>query len=361
MAEHVEQLVRFARSLRAAGVGVGTGAVEDYCRAAALVGPEGLYWAGRATLLARREEIPVYDRLFLGFFGPGAGVRRRAPRERAAPVSVPVDAAGDETADEAAPAGEVASRLELLRRKSFDTCTREELAELAQLAAAFARTLPSRRSRRRRRADAGALDVPRTLRRALRTGGDPFDRRFRERSRVPRRLVLLLDVSNSMAAFSRGPLVLAHALLRVRPHTEVFCFGTRLTSITRALAVRDPDAALARAAEEVFDWDGGTRIGDSLKAFLDHGGHRGIARGAVVLVCSDGLDVGEPELLRAQMERLSRLAHRIVWLNPLKRHPSYRPLARGMAAALPFVDVLASGHDLASLEDAARRLERPRP
>src|SRR5207247_1661285 len=149
----------------------------------------------------------------------------------------------------------------------FDRCTREELDELAALASAFARSLPHRRSRRRRAADAGALDIPRTLRRALRTGGEPFDRRFRDRSYVARRLVLLLDVSNSMSAYSRGPLVLAHSLLRIRPHTEVFCFGTRLTSTTRALALRDPDEALARAAEEVFDWDGGTRIGESLKAF----------------------------------------------------------------------------------------------
>jgi uncharacterized protein with von Willebrand factor type A (vWA) domain len=171
-----------------------------------------------------------------------------------------------------------------------------------------------------------------------------------------RRLVLLLDVSSSMQPYSRGALILAHALLRVRPHTEVYCFGTRLTSTTRALALRDADEALTRAAHEVVDWDGGTRIGESLKAFLDREGHRGQARGAIVLICSDGLDVGDPELLRAQMERLGRLAYRVVWLNPLKQHPEYEPLARGMQAALPWIDVLASGHNLASLEEAAIRL-----
>jgi uncharacterized protein with von Willebrand factor type A (vWA) domain len=358
VAEHLEQLVVFARRLRAAGLLVGTGAVDDYCRAAALVGPEGLYWAGRATLVTRRDDIPVYDRIFRGFYGIEASAPPRAPRARAVSALRPVDVrdADAESDDVEPPAGALASRIEILRHKRFDRCTRAELDELAMLASVFARSLPDRRSRRRRAADAGALDVPRTLRRALRTGGEPFERRFRDRSRVARRLVLLLDVSNSMSAYSRGPLVLAHSLLRVRPHTEVFCFGTRLTSTTRALAVRDPDEALARAAEEVFDWDGGTRIGDSLKAFLDHVGHRNAARGAIVLICSDGLDVGDPELLRAQMEHLGRLAYRIVWLNPLKQHPAYEPLARGMATALPFVDVLASGHNLASLEDAARQL-----
>jgi uncharacterized protein with von Willebrand factor type A (vWA) domain len=356
--DHVEQLVAFAHLLRGAGLAVGTGAVEDYCRAAALVGPEGLYWAGRATLVGRRDEIPVYDRVFRGFYAAEAPVPRRSPRARAVPALRPVDVRDTQARSDAAepPGGALASRVEILRHKHFDRCRREELDELARLASSFASSLPRRRSRRRRAADAGMLDVPRTLRRALRTGGEPFDRRFRERSRVPRRLVLLLDVSNSMSAYSRGPLVLAHSLLRIRPHTEVFCFGTRLTSTTRALAIRDPDEALARAADEVFDWDGGTRIGDSLKAFLDHGGHRGTARGAIVLICSDGLDVGDPKLLRAQMERLGQLAYRIVWLNPLKQHPTYEPLARGMAAALPYIDVLASGHNLASLEKAALKL-----
>jgi len=356
VADHVEQLVLFARRLRDAGLTVGTGAVADYCRAAALVGPERLYWAGRATLVARHEEIPVYDRVFRGFFGPDAPAPRRAPRAARALRPVDVRDAEAPAGDEEPPAGGLASRVELLRHKSFDRCTREELDELAALASAFARSLPARRSRRRRPARAGSLDLPRTLRRALRTDGEPFDRRFRDRSSTPRRLVLLLDVSNSMSAFSRGPLVLAHALLCVRPHTQVFCFGTRLTSITRALAARDPDEALAHAADEVYDWDGGTRIGESLKAFLDGGGHRGSARGAIVLICSDGLDVGDPELLQAQMERLARLAHRVVWLNPLKRHPAYQPLARGMQAALPSIDVLASGHNLASLVEVAARL-----
>jgi uncharacterized protein len=354
----VDPLVGFAHALRAAGTPVGTGETADFCRAAALLGVDDLYWAGRATLVSRPAEIPVYDRVFRSYFGRGGETPRPRPRPRQVRRAITVGAdAGEEREGEAgAPEAALASRVELLRHKSFERCTPEELTELAAQAGGFARALPRRRSRRRHGAREGDFDLPRTLRRALRTGGEPFERRYRARRRVTRRLVLLLDVSGSMSAQSRALLVLAHALLRERPSTEVFCFGTRLTSVTRSLAVRDADEALRRAADEVFDWEGGTRIGESLKEFLDAGGHRSLARGAVVVLCSDGLDVGDPELLRTQMERLSRLAHRVVWLNPLKQDPAYEPLARGMQAALPYVDVFASGHSLASLEAVAATL-----
>jgi uncharacterized protein with von Willebrand factor type A (vWA) domain len=351
----VEPLVAFANELRAQGLPLGTGAVSDFCDATALLGVEDLYWAGRATLVSCPAEIPVYDRVFRSFFGPGGGGARPQPRRATALRVVAAGAGEDDEGDgeAGAPEAALASRLEVLRHKSFEHCSPAELAELAARAGLLARALPRRRSRRRRGARDGTLDVPRTLRRALRTGGEPFERRYRARRRAPRRLVLLLDVSGSMSRQSRAMLVLAHALLRERPSTEVFCFGTRLTPATRSLAVRDPWEALRRASEEVADWEGGTRIGESLKAFLDRDGHRGLARGAVVVLCSDGLDVGDPELLRAQMERLSRLAHRVVWLNPLKQDARYEPLARGMHAALPYVDVFASGHTLASLEAVA--------
>ena len=172
----------------------------------------------------------------------------------------------------------------------------------------------------------------------------------------PRRVVLLLDVSGSMSEHALPLVAAAHAALRQNRRWEVFCFATRLTRLTRALAEGDPDEALRRAAAEVVDWHGGTRIGECLGRFLDEHGHAGMARGALVVVCSDGFDVGDPELLRAQMERLSRLAHRVVWLNPLKADPAYEPLARGMQAALPYVDDFASGHNLASLEALAEHL-----
>jgi uncharacterized protein with von Willebrand factor type A (vWA) domain len=355
----VERLVELGRALREEGIPVGTGAVLEFSRAASLLPPQDLYWAGRLTLVSRREEIPVYDRVFRRLYGAAQPGPRQPVPQRARPVAVAADAsaAGDDGSGHAATIAQ-ASRIELLRHKPFDRCTPEELAEVARLAAGFARALPRRRARRRRPASSGSFDLPRTLRRALRTGGEPFDRRFRERRDAPRRLVLLLDVSGSMSGQSRALLHIAHALGHVHPNTRVFCFGTRLTPATRALSSRDPDEALRRLADEVVDRDGGTRIGDSLKAFLDGGGRRGVARGAIVVVCSDGLETGDPEVLRTQMARLARLAHRVVWLNPLKRDQRYEPLARGMQAALPSIDVFAAGDSLAALEGVARALDR---
>lgn len=351
----VERLVSFARRLREAGLRPGTAAVGDFCRATALLGVEEVYWAGRATLVSRRDEIPIYDRVFDGFFAGEPPARRRPrPRLRLVVAAAEGDDAG-EAGEAEAPRVARASRIELLRHKSFAHCTDAELAEIASLATGFARSLPRRRSRRRADARWGTLDLRATIRRSLRTEGEPFERRFRSRPLVPRRLVLLIDVSGSMSGTSRGFLVLAHALLRERPQTDVFCFGTRITRVTPALATRRVDDALARVARAVADWEGGTRIGESLKAFLDGSGHRGAARGAVVVVCSDGLDVGEPEVLARQMQRLSLLAHRVVWLNPLKADACYEPLARGMQAALPFVDTFADGSSLASIEEIALR------
>ena len=338
------ELTRFGRALRDEGLGVGTGRVLRFCRAAALLDADDLYWAGRATLVARGEDIPLYDRVFEAFFGSG---RDESSKEHAA-VRVQLEGRLEVG---------LASPIELLRTKSFARCSPEDLAELAALMARVRLAVPTRRTRRRAAARAGTPDFRRTLRRSFRTGGEPLEQLWRVRRRRPRRLVLLLDVSGSMADYSRALVMFAHAALRADRRWEAFCFGTRLTRVTRALAGADPDEALARAAAEVVDWEGGTRIGDSLQAFLNGYGHGGLARGSVVVLCSDGLEVGDPELLRDQMARLSRLAYRIVWLNPLQESPEYEPLARGMAAALPYVDVFASGHNLASLEEVASELE----
>ncbi len=235
-------LVEFARALRGEGLPAGTGATAEFCRAASLLEPTDLYWAGRATLVARREEIPTYDRVFRNFFGAQlTTIPMPPPKPRVRVVTAGLDSGPEgEAGDTSNPAVALASRVEILRRKSFDSCTREELDEIAKLAAGFARALPRRRSRRRRAAGSGPLDLQRTLRRSLRTGGEPFDRRFRERRPAPRPLVLLLDVSGSMAEHSQALLVLAHSLRRLQPRTEVYCFGTRLTSATRALAVSGP-------------------------------------------------------------------------------------------------------------------------
>ena len=353
----LERLTEFGRALRAEGLPVGTGRIESFCRAASLLPLDDLYFAGRATLLSRHDDLPVYDRVFGDFFGGGRAGALMPLRPRVERRTVTVETADGSGDREAAdPEAFLASPAERLRRKSFAACSPEELRELAALMAQLQVAPPLRRSRRRRPAAARELDVRRTVRRALRTGGDPALLVRRERRLRPRRVVLLLDVSRSMTAYSRALLVFAHAALRASTRWEAFCFGTRLTRLTRALATVDPDEALRRATAEVLDWDGGTRIGESLKAFLDRFGHGGLARGAVIVICSDGLDTGDPAVLAEQMARLSRLAHRVVWLNPLKEDPRYEPLARGMAAALPYVDVFAAGHDLASLEELGTEL-----
>jgi uncharacterized protein with von Willebrand factor type A (vWA) domain len=343
VSDAVADLTAFGRTLRAEGLHVGTGRVASFCRAAALLAPDDLYWAGRATLVARGEQIPVYDRVFRAFFG---SVAAPPPPER--PVRVIV------SEEEVA----LASQVELLRRKSFARCSAEELAQLGGMMERLSLAVPTRRSRRLAPARGGLPDLRRTLRRSFRTGGEPLERSFRARRRRKRRLVLMLDVSGSMADFSRALLVFAHAAMRADRRWEAFCFGTRLTRVTRALAVSRPDEALERAAEEVVDWNGGTRIGESLKTLLDEYGHRGLVRGAVVVLCSDGLEVGDPELLAEQMGRLSRLAYRVIWLNPLKGDEAYEPLARGMHAALPHIDLFAAGHNLASLEELGSELSR---
>ena len=335
MSDGSATLTRFGRALRAEGLPVGTDRIAGFCRAAALLAPHDLYWAGRATLVCRPRDIPVYDRVFTAFFAP-VQERRRAARKPPV-LEVEVDVA-------------LASAVEVLRHKSFARCSPEELATLAELMARIPLAVPERRTRRRRVAHSGAPDLRRTLRRSFRSAGEPLDRVWTRRRTRPRRLVLLLDVSGSMADYSRALLMFAHAALRRDRAWEAFCFGTRLTRLTRTLATSAPDEALRRAAEQVFDWDGGTRIGESLQRFLDDFGHAGVARGSVVVICSDGLEVGDPDLLGEQMARLHRLAHRVVWLNPLKEDPAYEPLARGMRASLPSIDVLASGHNLASLE-----------
>jgi uncharacterized protein len=343
MSDAVAVLAAFGRALRAEGLPVGPGRVASFCRAAALLSPGDLYWAGRATLVARRDEIPVYDRVFRSFFG---GDEAQAASQRRRPADTVV------VEEEVA----LASPIELLRRKSFARCSPDELAQLAALMERLRLAVPSRRSRRVAPSRSGLPDLRRTLRRSFRTAGEPLERTFRARRRRTRRVVLVLDVSGSMADYSRALLVFAHAALRTDRRWEAFCFGTRLTRVTRALAVSRPDEALERAAEEVVDWNGGTRIGECLKTLLDDYGHRGLVRGAVVVFCSDGLEVGDPELLAEQMARLSRLAYRVIWLNPLKGDEAYEPLARGMNAALPYVDVFAAGHNLESLEDLGAEL-----
>jgi uncharacterized protein with von Willebrand factor type A (vWA) domain len=346
------------RVLAGLGVEVPVGSVVLYARALSVVGLEDpgiVYWAGRATLVRRPEDVDAYDRAFGAVF-LGHALRREAPAP-AVPVTLVTDDAEDDLpgGDAPAEAREVLavrySPAEVLSDKDFAACTPEELAEAHRLMRALRLEGPRRRSRRlvpsRRRT--AQIDLRRTIRRALRTEGEPLRTAHRGPSSRPRRIVLLCDVSGSMEPYARALLRFLHVAVAGRTRVEAFTLGTRLTRVTRELSGSDPDRALAAAAEAVEDWSGGTRLGEGLHAFNDRFGVRGMARGAVVVVLSDGWDRGDPQLLAAEMARLSRVAHRIVWVNPLKATPGYEPLARGMAAALPYVDEFVPGHSLASL------------
>jgi uncharacterized protein with von Willebrand factor type A (vWA) domain len=359
----------FARCLRAAGLAVPTGSVLAFTEALGRVGidrRERVYWAGRATLLCRPEELPTYDRVFDAYWlDSGSFLLAAAPS--ATPLTLALDEEDDEepAVDEPEveePAGDLLSvrysALEVLRDRDFGGLSPEEWAEAQRLLTALrvtAETKPSRRRRPARRARHGHPDLRATVRRALPTGGVPMHRAWAVRVGRPRRMVLLLDVSGSMEPYARALLRFAHAAVSARRvgSVEAFALGTRLTRLTRQLRRQDPEAALAEAAAEVVDWSGGTRLGLGLQEFNDRFGVRGMARGAVVVIGSDGWDRGDPEMLAGEMGRLSRVAHRVVWVNPLKASPGYAPLARGMAAALPFVDEFVEGHSLASLDRLA--------
>ncbi|MDQ1466690.1 MAG: uncharacterized protein QOH10_1105, partial [Actinomycetota bacterium] len=254
------------------------------------------------------------------------------------------------------------SATEVLRHRDFAAYSPSEFDEARRLMADLRLAAAFRRSRRLRPTHrlAGRPDLRRTVRAALRTGGEPIHRPSRERGERSRRLVLLLDVSGSMEPYARAFVRFLHAAVIGRTRVEAFALGTRLTRVTRELADRDPDAAIAAAARRVADWSGGTRLGACLREFNDTWGLRGMARGATVVILSDGWDRGSPEALAEQMMRLRRVAHSIVWVNPLKASPGYAPLAQGMAAALPYVDEFVEGHSLAALETLVAVVAEPR-
>jgi uncharacterized protein with von Willebrand factor type A (vWA) domain len=357
-------LVGFARALREEGVRVGTGDVRTFCAAMGPLDPTDLtdlYWGGRVSLTSRYEDLDVYDRVFRAYFlgehdplGELVTITARSESETEAALEVPATETGDaEPEDDETVLGLLASNTETLRRKSFDMCTDDELAALRRIMARIRLSPPRRITRRSRPSRRGrAPDMRATVRRSLRAHGDPVPLSWRRRRTRYRPMVLILDVSGSMADHSRALLQFAHSAHRASAalfRVEVFCFGTRLTHLTPALRTRRPDDALARAAEQVVDWEGGTRIGASLSDFVRRFGRRGVARGAVVVVCSDGLDRGDPDELASAMERLSRLCHRVVWLNPHHAEGG-RPTSVGMMVAAPHVDAVLSGHDLHSLE-----------
>ncbi|MEU8269469.1 VWA domain-containing protein [Sphaerisporangium sp. NPDC049002] len=352
-------LTGFARTLRAAGVAADHERTQNLLRAAGhldVTDRDAVYWAGRLTLCAGPDDLPRYDRCFAAYFG---GERPR-PARTAPPVvtvtrhTVSLDGAGPDDGgdEEALPA--TASRTEVLRRRDIARMTAAELAEVHRLLAILRTRRERRRSRRFAPAHRGRLDPRRTIRETLRRGGETARLRRRTHRVRPRRVVLLVDVSGSMAPYADTVLRFAHALVRCEPRaTEVFSAGTRLTRITAELRHRDPGTAMREVSAAIPDWSGGTRLGEELKEFLDRGSR---ARGAVVVIASDGWERGDPSLLGLQMARLSRLAHRVIWVNPHKGHEGYQPLTGGMRAALPYVGAFVAGHSLAAFEELAERL-----
>ena len=358
----LDAAVAFGRVLRGAGLRVGTDRLVEFARALEELDAarrDDVYWAGRITLVSRPEEIETYDRAFEIFWDEGAS-RRPKPRPKIR-LSIPQPDKSVMPAKKTAErseSGEEAVRLryspvEVLRTKDFALYSQEEFAELQRLLADLRISGALKKSRRLEPAPRGRHDPRRTLRGAMRTGGEALRHRFRRARIQPRRVVLLCDVSGSMAAYSRALLRFLHAGVASGARLEAFSIGTRLTRITRELATRDPDQALRQAAGAMKDISGGTRLGDAIKEFVDRWGQRGMARGAVVVILSDGWDRGDVEVLAEQMRRLSRLAHKVIWVNPLKSAPGYKPLAAGMSAALPHVDVFLSGHNFESLEELA--------
>lgn len=355
-----ELVVAFGAALRRAGLNVDVASLVSFTEALAVVGVDerdAVYWCGRATLIRRPEDRARYDSAFASFWDgvsvDAAGTAAAAP-SLVAVEEVPV--ADDGARDGEDPTGRPptlvrAGHRELLRHKDFGLHTAAERAETAALIAAIRVSGALRLSRRRRRGRGrGAFDLPGSLRRALRADGEVVDLRTKPRISRPRRIVLLCDISGSMAPYSRPLLRFMHAAAVAR-RAEAFAVGTRLTRITVELRDRDPEAALAAVGRAVVDWSGGTRLGESL-----HDLNRewsGVARGAVVVIVSDGWDRGDPEVLAEQMARLHRVAFKVVWVNPHKASPGYAPLARGMAAALPHVDAFVEGHNVAALEDLA--------
>jgi hypothetical protein len=358
--------VAFGRSLRRAGLRTPTGSLTTFADALDHVGLERrsrVHAAARATLLTRPEDAARFEACFAAFFDGAAMVPVPADEPPPPAVLAVDDTPPGPAADaEDERAGDIVqlrfSPTEVLRSKDFGSCSPTELEELHRAMHDLRLAGAHRRSRRPAPARRGAPDVRRTVRRALATGGEPVSVARRGPSSRPRRVVLL-DVSGSMEPYARALLRFAHAAVVARGRVEVFTLGTRLTRLTRELATHDPDIALRRAGEAVPDWAGGTRLGEALRAFNDRWGVRGMARGAVVVVLSDGWDRGDPAVLGAEVARLRRVAFRLIWANPLKASPGYAPLAAGMAAALPHVDEFVEGHALSSMEHLARIVARP--
>lgn len=361
-------LVGFARALRSAGLPVTQDRTRAYLEATSLVGLEdqlATYWAGRATLCSGPDDLDRYDQVFTAWFLGSEGALPRSSRDERSVVQAELttEEGGGEDLDEDT-LNAMASETEVLRHRDIAELAAAEKARLATLFETLHPRSPRRTANRRTPWRRGQVDAQRTLRQMLRRMGEPGEIARRRRATRPRRVVLLVDVSGSMSGYADALLRLAHrfshpGVSRGAPaRVEVFTVGTRLTRVTAAMRMRDAERAIVAAGETVPDWSGGTRLGETLRVFMDRWGQRGLARGAVVVVFSDGWERGDAELLAEQMQRLARAARRVVWVNPHVGRHGYLPVQQGIVAALPYVDDLVAGHSLATFADLVEVVAR---
>ena len=378
----------FSRRLREAGVPITAERGARFAQALALVKPisrRRLYWTARAVLVSDSAQVKAFDAVFASVFGGREPAAEFEPDDVETASAAEPSAASQSRGEAGAGMGTLssgpsgsseedvlrdvavpmsASDEEVLRSKRFDALAPGELAQLYGLMARLEVATPRRRTRRAKRDRRGKrIDMRRTLRGSLRTAGDPIRLARKHRRVVPRRVGMLCDISGSMEPYARAYLQFLTCAAGSGPNAEAFVFATRLTRLTRALRSRSPERAIQRAAAAAPDWSSGTRIGDALKAFNDRHGRRGMARGALIVILSDGWERGDPALVAREMERLSRLAYRIVWVNPRVGASDFSPRAGGMAAALPHCDALVSGHSLEALEEVVEAIaaERGQP
>lgn len=361
MSEHdpLVGLLGFVRVLRAAGVAADASRGRAFLAAVAELdesSPAQTYWAGRLTLCSQADDLPRYDAAFSAWFA-GAMPRPTVNGEQIERPSIAASltAAPPRTGDSTEPQdllSTAASEVEVLRHKDFGELGPDEREHLRVLLATLRYRPATRRAVRRRPSARGSVDPRATVRAMLHAGGEIVRPSLHRRARRPRRLVLLVDVSGSMSPYADALLRFAHVLTCAAPSSvETFTVGTRLTRLTRAMRHRDPELALRAAAAAVPDYAGGTRLGETLKIFTDRWGQRGLARGSVVIIFSDGWERGGAELLGAQSARLSRLARAVVWSNPHVGRAGYAPVQSGIVAALPHLHQLLSGHSLVALEE----------
>jgi len=362
--------VAFARILRGAGLDVPLDSVIIFVNALGQLGLEDrndVYWAAHATLIRRHEDTPIFDRAFAVFWDQRIAIDATISQRELVSMTLLID---DENASADDNAGEQVddentitlrfSSVETLRDKDFAEYNPAELREAEQFMSSLRLAGPPKKSLRliKTNRHGARHDIRRTMRASLQHDGEPIERYWREPSTRLRRLVVLLDISGSMEPYARALLRFMHAAVVGRQRVEAFTFGTRLTRITKELTSRDPDKALSQTSAQVSDWSGGTRLGECLRTFNDKWGVGGMARGSIFVVLSDGWDRGDPEVLAEQMQRLNRVAYRVIWVNPLKVSPGYAPLARGMAAALPYIDDFVEGHSLEALQHLTEVISR---